>query len=353
MKKIVIGILTATVLFLTIIAGGSGSSSNGGDVTNPDDISLVDAIVFEVDAGDKFDGVKYFKNAKEDIKKIRNSGAFAKKNNDDEATIFKKNDAKDRASAFFLAYYENKSKSPVPKGVTFETYKLADCFLDTALTEAPEDGEYKLSTKDACWKKIEDLYGIVIRTSVKTEANEIYQAIKSSKYNVIGDDWAQNYEENTYYQPGSAEAIALWNQILADHNANPTAIAAGYWGNVAWRQCTSFISWRLWKSVGHGTANGNGAQVAANLVAAYPNEFTLSSTPTAGAVFSTYGTSSAGHVGYVEKVEGDYMWISDGNIGGLNPGGLESTSGIRINYKVNISNFARSHNGAVYAIPIK
>lgn len=148
------------------------------------------------------------------------------------------------------------------------------------------------------------------------------------------------------------ECQALWDQIFSDHYANITVLYSGNW-NRSSPQCTDFASWRLWKQYGHGTAGGDGRSVAANLVKAYPNEFALSTNPKAGSIFS-FGDGYWGHVGYVEKVEGDIMYTSEGNAGvsgtlGVNGDGDHS---IKLNSPISVAYFKRNHSNLQFAVPI-
>lgn len=79
-------------------------------------------------------------------------------------------------------------------------------------------------------------------------------------------------------------------------------------------------------------------------------------TPAPGAILSV-GGGTYGHVFFVEKVEGDTMWVSDGNVyNGVGDGSRAFTgtdqTGMRINYPMNMSYFHRmyGYNG-VFAIP--
>ena len=99
---------------------------------------------------------------------------------------------------------------------------------------------------------------------------------------------------------------------------------------------------------------GNGKDLAMQVVAKYGNPqsttpggywFTLSSNPSGGAVFSTAPTATNpyGHTGWVEQVEGEYMWYTDGNIG--------SNKGVRVNNKMLIKDFNARRTWVKYAVP--
>lgn len=86
--------------------------------------------------------------------------------------------------------------------------------------------------------------------------------------------------------------------------------------------------------------DGNGANVARTLAMRY-DDWYMSSTPTAGAIFSVqYTNGGAGHVGMITKVEGDRVWWCDGNIGG-------SGKNTRINQETTLQDFMTRFGGPV------
>ena len=82
-------------------------------------------------------------------------------------------------------------------------------------------------------------------------------------------------------------------------------------------QCTWYAWSRFYQIYGFDSgARGNGKTNAAEIVNAHPDKFALSSTPTAGAVFSMEKNTlfpQYGHVGIVEAFDGEYLWLSEGN----------------------------------------
>ncbi|WP_346670694.1 CHAP domain-containing protein [Faecalicoccus acidiformans] len=82
-------------------------------------------------------------------------------------------------------------------------------------------------------------------------------------------------------------------------------------------QCTWYAWSRFYQIYGFDSgARGSGKYNAAEIVNAHPDKFALSSTPTAGAVFSMEKNSlfpQYGHVGIVEAFDGEYLWLSEGN----------------------------------------
>ena len=113
-------------------------------------------------------------------------------------------------------------------------------------------------------------------------------------------------------------------------------------------QCTTFVWARFYEVYGYDSgAVGDGCFHAAETVRAHPTRFEISSLPKPGAVFSMWISdySHAGHTGFIEAVEGEYIWISDANYDGKGT--------IRFNYKMKLSDFVKRYPGTFYAIPTK
>ena len=156
------------------------------------------------------------------------------------------------------------------------------------------------------------------------------------------------YPENTYYTGGDPRAAAIWREAYHIGGGNPFyyfAIHGGWSPN----QCTTFAWYRFYQVYGYDCgARSDGRYFAASVVNSHPDRFSLQYYPAAGAVvsFPPTATNSHGHVGFVEKVEGDYLWYSEGNYDG---------GGIRLNTKMNISSLTRAKCGSswciAYAVP--
>lgn len=81
-------------------------------------------------------------------------------------------------------------------------------------------------------------------------------------------------------------------------------------------QCTWYAWSRFYQVYGYDSgARGNGKTNAAEIVRAHPDKFVESSTPAPGGVISFDGVGP-GHVAFIEAVEGDTIWLFDGNYGG-------------------------------------
>ena len=113
-------------------------------------------------------------------------------------------------------------------------------------------------------------------------------------------------------------------------------------------QCTTFVWARFYEVYGYDSgAVGDGCFHAAETVRAHPTRFEISSLPKPGAVFSMWISdySHAGHTGFIEAVEGEYIWISDANYDGKGT--------IRFNYKMKLSDFVKRYPSTFYAVPIR
>lgn len=166
---------------------------------------------------------------------------------------------------------------------------------------------------------------------------------------------SNSYVENTWYHPATVQdlgytgetknAIKLNDFITRNYSAfmeanNPFAVG----------QCT-WLAWsRFYQVYGFDSgARGNGKTNAAEIVKAHPDLFQLSSTPSAGAVFSMEKNTlypEYGHVGFVEAFDGKYIWISEGNVNG----GLDFTGNIWI-HKVSWAEFKAQYPDVVFAVP--
>lgn len=116
-------------------------------------------------------------------------------------------------------------------------------------------------------------------------------------------------------------------------------------------QCTWFAWARFYQVYGYDSgARGNGNSNARQIVAAHPDKFQMSSSPAPGAVFSIYSgpyiLPQYGHVGFVEAVEGDTMWVSEGNVT------LNGKTGVMWFHKVSVSQWASQYQ-IEYAVPIQ
>lgn len=207
-----------------------------------------------------------------------------------------------------------------------------------------------------CISQFTASYGIEINESQLDSLNALGSQLRFSmnfnNYGVFSVSGGQllPVDENTYYPGSDARAAEMWQEAFSIGGGNPYYYAAinGKWSP---RQCTTFAWYRFYQYYGYDCgARGEGKVYANQVVATHPDAFRLSSMPTPGSIVSFPGTeeNSHGHVAFVEKVDGEYMWYSEGNY---------DNGGIRLNHRTSISALHQYYCGGataclVYAVPI-
>lgn len=115
-------------------------------------------------------------------------------------------------------------------------------------------------------------------------------------------------------------------------------------------QCTYYAWSRFYQVYGFSSgAFGNGKDNAREIVAAHGDKFSLSSTPSGGAVFSAQANTlypQYGHVGFVEAFDGTNLWISEGNYTLSN-----GDYGYIHIYRTTFQAFKSMYPDAVFAVP--
>ena len=206
-----------------------------------------------------------------------------------------------------------------------------------------------------CISQFTASYGIEINElqldSLNALGSQLRFSMNLNNYEVFSVSGGQllPVDENTYYPGSDARAAEMWQEAFLIGGGNPYYYAAidGKWSP---RQCTTFAWYRFYQYYGYDSgARGDGKNCAKQVVAAHPDSFRLSSMPAPGSIVSFPGTgeNSHGHVAFVEKVEGEWMWYSEGNY---------EKGGIRLNRKVSIEALHQYYCGStaclVYAVPI-
>lgn len=114
-------------------------------------------------------------------------------------------------------------------------------------------------------------------------------------------------------------------------------------------QCTYYAWSRFYQVYGFSSgAFGNGKDNAREIVAVHGDKFSLSSTPSGGAVFSAQANTrypEFGHVGFVEAFDGTNLWISEGN---YKVNGKEGYIHI---YRTTFQAFKTMYPDVVFAVP--
>ena len=167
-------------------------------------------------------------------------------------------------------------------------------------------------------------------------------------------------QKHTEWQPGKAGNIPqsydypnytdYWNTVL-DFPGQPFTAYGG--------QCTSYAWYRFYQCYGYPSgAQGDGKYNAETIVNAHPDQFTLSSVPKAGSVFSGYrgySTNQHGHVGFIEEVTDKYIYTSEGN---MCPDESGSNGQIWEYHRWDINTFMNRYNDGhpdsylIFAVPI-
>lgn len=115
-------------------------------------------------------------------------------------------------------------------------------------------------------------------------------------------------------------------------------------------QCTYYAWSRFYQVYGFSSgAFGNGKDNAREIVAVHGDKFSLSSTPSGGAVFSAQANTlypQFGHVGFVEAFDGTNLWISEGNYTLSN-----GDYGYIHIYRTTFQAFKAMYPDAVFAVP--
>ena len=150
--------------------------------------------------------------------------------------------------------------------------------------------------------------------------------------------------ENLVLKKEEPEAQEIWEKYrtIGGGNGFYEVNINRYW------QCTTFVWGRFFEVYGYDSgAVGDGCFHATETVRAHGTRFAIRSLPEPGAVFSMWISdySHAGHTGFIEAVEDDYIWISDANYDGKGT--------IRFNYKMKLSDFVKAYPGTFYAVPIR
>lgn len=114
-------------------------------------------------------------------------------------------------------------------------------------------------------------------------------------------------------------------------------------------QCTYYAWSRFYQVYGFSSgAFGHGKDNAREIVSAHSNMFSLSSTPSGGAVFSAQANTrypEFGHVGFVEAFDGTNLWISEGN---YKVNGREGYIHI---YRTTFQAFKAMYPDVIFAVP--
>ena len=244
-----------------------------------------------------------------------------------------------------------------PEYTSDEWTAFAECFTGDDWTVEGYD-----VSVDQTWVNLENLLGVQIdedRQNSIIQCSDIMKDIVRRTYTSVNDA----YDDTFKILPWSSEECqAMWDMIFEDHDNNVDVMSAGLWERYpitpsdvgSGPQCTDFASWRAWKEYGHGTAGGNGDQVASILVSKYPDEFELSDTPAPGAIGSGRTADGGIHVFWVEDYdeERQSLTVSDGNYATRNAEGILEYHGICLNRTVTLDALHTTYSVSLnFAVP--
>ena len=201
---------------------------------------------------------------------------------------------------------------------------------------APTEEEKPLPEIEATEKPQEE----VVNLPQEEPTEKLPSSIEASDYiPVLG----QEYEDKGY--EGSVDDAILYENFVTKnykkflHKDNPFPIG----------QCT-WLAWtRFYQVYGYDSgARGNGKTNAMEIVKAHGNAFELSSTPAAGSVYSMEKNTlypECGHTGFIEAFDGEYVWISEGNVK------FGDSEGNIWFHKVKWADFKKQFPDVVFAVP--
>ena len=162
------------------------------------------------------------------------------------------------------------------------------------------------------------------------------------------------YVANTWYHPTAVNALGYTGEVA--NAIKEDSFLTSNWdkfkvaGNpFSMPQCTYFAWSRFYQVYGYDNgARGNGKTNAMEIVNAHGDTFSISSTPSAGAVFSAEKNTlepEYGHVGFIEAYDGTYVWISEGNYT------IGDTGGFIYIHKQTWTSFKAQYPDVVFAVP--
>lgn len=230
---------------------------------------------------------------------------------------------------------------------------------DTKQTEANEDISNETNkTEDVTVDKdtsTEDTkQDSTANTSISTETNKTEETSKEDTSSKKEEKKNVPYVANTWYHPTNINPNGYTGEI--SNAIKEDSFLTSNWdkfkvaGNpFSMPQCTYFAWSRFYQVYGYDSgARGNGKTNAMEIVKAHGDKFTISSTPSAGAVFSAEKNTlepEYGHVGFIEAYDGTYVWISEGNYT------IGETGGYIYIHKQTWASFKAQYPDVVFAVP--
>lgn len=200
--------------------------------------------------------------------------------------------------------------------------------------------------------------GRVTNTIITTNGNKYYFAedgrlFKNGTRKIDNNSKKITSDENGVVT--KIESMGIENPMLPANDSFEWHAASEYEthsGNPFTSPWCTWWAWnRFYEIYGYSPGtHGNGCTNADELLAAHPDKFQKSDTLVAGAMFSVqpFGTgasATAGHVGIIEKVDGDYVYTSEG--------GYTSNGGMGVGLKkYTKAEFYATYSSVTIAAPI-
>lgn len=98
-------------------------------------------------------------------------------------------------------------------------------------------------------------------------------------------------------------------------------------------QCVDLVKYLFYKQYGEKCASVNGQDVVLSTAAMYPSQFIVTSNIQDGVFFSCRNASYYGHTGYINRVDGDTVYVTEANIP------ENGDVYVRVNYAMPLSQF--------------
>jgi hypothetical protein len=203
-------------------------------------------------------------------------------------------------------------------GIASTSSGTLPAITETDNVDVNTEGTYTvyLTAVDQSGAKTKVSYDVTVR---KTEEDQIEDAVEETTPFTDGeyDDLAFRQQYNDELMNTAAEGnFSYYFEV------DPSAM-----------QCVDLVKYLFYKQYGLTPPSANGNAFVLMAAAMYPSEFIISSTPQDGVFFSCMTGDSYGHTGYINRIDGDTIYVTECNV-------ITSTgTKVRINYAMSYSEF--------------
>lgn len=180
------------------------------------------------------------------------------------------------------------------------------------------EGTYtvNLTAFDQTGNKTSTSYTVVVQKPAEQQRKEYLENVDYMEDGVYTDaDFRARYEQGML----NAAAEGGYQYYF---QKDPTVV-----------QCVDLVKYMFYRQYGEPCASTNGNMVVTTTAAMYPSQFIVSSTPQEHVFFSTWMNNEYGHTGYINRIDGDTIYITEANIP------KDSEVYVRINYAMSLSDF--------------